>query len=201
MRAEKFKTVSVLDPAIDHESMLVSEMSEFLKTRDFPIVSKYFKPGQKPTVFNIREVPHGLWDSYVMAGTTSDSDRFRNAFQCGVEKVENLYQSDGTMLPSWAPSQRAGDQVILSTKEADIYFSPEEREEIGSVIFKHSFLSKRIAALFVLPSLCLERLDQHRFRRADVNPTCVDQNNSKPLEETNPSQVKTESDTGQGVNA
>ena len=109
--------------------------------------------------------------------------------------MESIFQSDGTILASWAPTERYRDTVVISDKECDLLFSHAEQEEIGSVAFKHSFLARRIAVTYVLPPTSLEQLDQLIFRRADANPSSVAQPNSLPLEFGEQSPVKTDNAT------
>ena len=185
MRDERFKAVSVLDPALD---MTVQETVQYYGSRDFSLVRVL--PGEKAMVFHCREVPHALWESYVAA---ADNVRERNkrAFQAGVEKVENLAQNDGTTIPSWAPTlrlERFKDVVIMSDEEAAL-FSPAEREEIGSVIYTNSFLPRRIKCSFQLPPSCLELLGTRTFRPAVASQLPAQtQSNEKPSASGTPSQ-------------
>lgn len=183
MRDEKFKLVSTLDPALD---MTMNEVVKYMTTRDFS--SLRFLPGEKATVFYCREVPHGLWESFV-AATDSVPERYKRAFQAGIERVENLYQNDGTTIPSWAPTQRLerlGDVVIMSDKEAEL-FSASEREEIGSVIYRNSFLPRRIKCSYQLPPSLVELLPTRTFRPVDASLLPAQgQSSAKPSVSTTP---------------
>lgn len=188
MRAERFKVVSTLDPALD---MTSSEVFIYGRDRDFTQLR--FLPGEKPTVFHVREVPHGLWEPYV-ASAESISERYKRAFAAGVERVDNLMQPDGVALQSWSPSFRHPrlKGVVMMTDEECNLFSPAEREEIGYVVYQHSFLQRRIAVAYQLPPLFLELLVARRFRPVESSQsTAADQSSEKPSASTSPSQVAT----------
>lgn len=172
MRQERIKVVSVLDPAIDRDSMTEDDIAEYASKRD--IAKVRFKPGALPTVYNIREVPHTLWEGYVTAGV-NDADRARRCFQCGVEKVENLYMRDGTTLPSYEPTWIQGTKEKVMADESLVRFSPAEREEIGTVIWFHSFLAPRIDPSYRLPPSCRAILISLNFR-----PVGASQNSPAP---------------------
>jgi hypothetical protein len=191
MRDERFKVCSVMDDALD---MSAPEMVKYFESRDFSMLR--FHPGAKPMVFHVREVPHGLWESFVAAGA-NERERYKLAFRAGITKVENLIQGDGVAVPSWEPTQRLPNQpdvVILSEDEANKLFSPSEREEIGSVIYRHSFLPRRIKCSYQLPHSCLEPLGTRTFRPVDASPSTAEvQSNAKQLATSTQSQDVTAS--------
>lgn len=160
MRQAEFKTISVIDPALDTASLTPKELHAFASTRDFSIVEGHWLPGMKPTIFHLAEVPHGLWEQYVMSGTTSDQERCLRAFICGVRRVENLVGEDGVALTAWEPTEKRGKHTLMTDAES-ARFSPAEREEIGSVIFTHSFLPRRMPLYSPLPY----SVDVHFIRR------------------------------------
>lgn len=180
MRPDRFKTVWTLDPAIDTESMPFDVMKEFLKTRDINIVAKYFKPGMKPTVYHVRAVHHSMWESFVMAGGDHQDIRFRRAFVCGVEKVDDLYGRDGTAVNFEPTMNIAGVGKIFTDDEVNSRFSPSEVLEIGSVIFDHSFLPLRTELTWELPSTCVGQLVSRKFRSADANQSTAETTTSGP---------------------
>lgn len=166
MRAEHFKVVSVLDDAFD---LTLSERLDYAGTRDLDAYKHKFKPGSKPVFFHVREVPHALWESFVDAADTYP-EKYRRAFMCGVEKVDNLPMADGVTLATWAPStknERSGS-VILSDEDMAL-FAPCERAEIGSVIYNHSFLARRMQIVYLLPLSLQEPLVSLDARRAVQN--------------------------------
>jgi hypothetical protein len=166
MRAEKFAVVSVLDPAIDTERMPAKSMAEYITTRDLKHVDPYLKPGELPTIYHVRAVPHSLWEQYVMA-VDNQAERYRRCFMAGVERVQNIYQDDGPRIESWQP----GKPGELMPEEMCVRFSPAEREEIGSVVWSHSFLPRRTAANFRLPPSSHAALIERTFRPAAANPS------------------------------
>lgn len=149
MRAERFKVVSALDPALDVDT---ETLIKYVRERDYALVERNFLPGSKPIIFHVREVPHGMWESYVAAGA-SEAEQARRAFIAGVEKVENLMSPDG-LVQTWTPTRTPRDKVVMMTEEqADLLFRPQQRGEIGMVIYQHSFLPLTIELnLPLLPS-------------------------------------------------
>lgn len=151
MRAATFKTVSVIDVALDTERITVDEIIKFMDTRDYAIVENKWKPGKMPTIFHCREVPHGLWESFVMLGR-NEAEQHAYAFRAGVFKVENLYGDDNVSV-GWEPAKpRDGSKSLAMSAEEAERFSPAERAEIGAVVFQHSFLPRRIVCTFPVPS-------------------------------------------------
>lgn len=169
MRDQKFRAVSVLDPALN---LSIPETLTYVQSRDFGTLK--FHPGEKPTVYHVTEVPHGLWEEYV-AATDNVHERYRRAFQCGVERVENLVQPDGVAIPSWTPSTRHPRLgcVVMSDEESWL-FPPHEREEIGAVVYQHSFLARRIKLSFQLPPSLADLLPLRTYRPAESSPSTAE---------------------------
>lgn len=177
MRQERFQVISGLDEAIDTASMPLETMVKYRETRDIALLQPFIKPGSKPTIFHVRAVPHSLWQSYVTV-VEGEEMRYRRAFQCGVERIENLIGVDGVGVP-WTPTRRVSDTItIMSDEECNERFSPYEVLEIGSVIHKHSFLPRRIRLEYALPSLCVEALAQRQYLSAGSSPSTVTTTNS-----------------------
>lgn len=187
MRPERFQVISVIDEALDTESMPLKTMIDYYEKRDIAMLAQYIKPGARPTIYHLRPVPHSLWQSFVMAGGAHEDIRFRRAFMCGVEKVENLQGGDGVGVP-WAPTRRISDTTtVMSEEECDERFSPYEALEIGSVVFRHSFLPRRIKLTYPLPSLCVEALTHRPFQSAEPSPSAAPTtNSSQPSNATDP---------------
>lgn len=142
-------------------------MREYMETRDVRKLQPYLQPTVKPTVFHVREVPHDLWESFVMAAP-SEAERYRRAFMCGLESIDELQQNDGTSIPQWQPPRDASG-VIRS--EAIARVSAQEREEVGAVIWYHSFLPRRIDDCFALPPSSRAVLNERVFLRVDASPS------------------------------
>jgi hypothetical protein len=166
MSAPLFRVISVLDPALDYERMAEDTLAKYASTRDLAVIEPFLRPGVAPTIYAVREVPHELWESYVMAAS-NDSDRARRCFQCGVVNVENMYSEDG-FIPGQATLPVIGKSGVMAD-EALQRFSPAEREEIGAVVYYRSFLPRRIARTYRLPRSCAVALEQLLTHRADAN--------------------------------
>jgi hypothetical protein len=162
VREERIKVVSVLDPAVDTESMSVTEMADYLKTRDFKKLK--FKQGVKPTVYHLKEAARPLWVSWVMA-VDGDAERAARCFQACVERVENLYQRDGVCLPDWKPNGYPMPDESLER------FSLNDILEIGQVAWDHSYLPARIEPSYRLPPTSHTCLIRRDFRLADASPS------------------------------
>ena len=160
------EVVSVLDEAIDTESMPVEDMLEYCRTRDVKRLK--FHPGKKPQRYFTREVKQRVWESYVMAADT-DAERYRRAFLCGVVKVKNMLQRDGgQIVDEWVP---AGIPDAAAMREEDAErCSASDRAEIGLVIFERSFLAPRTVRSYRLPPMLPALLRLREFRHADVTP-------------------------------
>jgi hypothetical protein len=186
MRPERFKVISVDDEAIDTESMPSEVMIEYIRKRDINLITRYIKPGMKPTIYHVKAVPHSMWQSFVMAGGDHDDVRCRRAFMCGVEEVENLVTKDGSTI-TLRPEHKnaaAGGNAFTEAEINDRFF-PDELLEIGSVIFRHSFLHPKKSVTWLLPSLCAERLGLRRFLSVVANPSTAEtQTSSQPSETT-----------------
>lgn len=169
MRQESFRAVSVIDPALDTASLTYDEIKAYWSTRDFSIVDGKWVPGEKPTIFHVSEVPHGLWEGYVMAAAT-EQERNLRCFIAGVRRVENLVGEDGVALTAWEPVNKRGKHLMM-TDEENARFSRQECEEIGSVIFQHSFLHRRMPLSLQLPSTVAEHLAPRPCRRAAPSQT------------------------------
>ena len=191
MRAERFRVVSVLD---DELTMTMSERLAYATSRDFATVEGKKRPGGKPTIFHVREVPHGLWEEYVDA-PDAYPEKYKRAFMCGIEKVENVLQLDGIGLANWAPNtvNTRTNTVIMADDDLRL-FSPAERQEIGSVIYMHSFLPRRIAATYLLPSTLREPLTSLELRLAVVNQNAAAVTASaEHSDQTSPKRIGTDS--------
>ena len=170
MRNERFKVISIIDPALDTESITLAEVIEYAESRDISIVQNHVRPGQSLTVYHVRAVPHALWQSYIGAAGDNEELRVRRAFQCGVERVENLVGHDGVAVGSWEPAAKSKNpdnvNAIMTDEELNHRFCPSEVLEIGSVVLKHSFLPRRTAVRYALLSSLQEPLALQTYRSA-----------------------------------
>ena len=182
MRSERIETIWSLDPELATSKIDVAVFGEFLRSREsLDTIRHAFSPNG-PTLYTIREIPHQLWESFVERADT-DEEKYRRAFMMGLVSVKNLYQADGSRLLTWTGSRSmavdSGQIEVLS--EADLkLFSPAERVEIGSVIYQHSFLARRITSCFLLPRSCLARLERRVFLSAESNPISPPTPNEEP---------------------
>lgn len=164
MQEETKVFVSVLDPAINTESMTITDMSGYAESRDLTRLK--FKPGVPVTRYHTREIRHDVMESYVMAAPT-EPERYRRAFLCGVVRVENIVQRDGSVITDWTPPS-LGKFPAMPDSEGE-RFSAAERQEIGLCIFDRSFLAPRTVPGFRLPPMLPRFLAEREYRPADAN--------------------------------
>lgn len=185
MRQERFKVISVDDEAIDTESMPFDVMADYSKTRDIKLLMPYIRPGMQPVVFHVKAVPHAMWESFVMSGGQHEDVRFRRAFICGVELVENIPSEDGRLLTLKPEHNVPGVGATWTEDEINKRFAPSEVLEIGSVVFHHSFLPRRKSLIWELPSLCAAQLVNRKFRSVDANQSTAEtKTSSQPSDAT-----------------
>lgn len=164
LRTERFQLVSVLDEEL---AMTYQERLAYAGTRDFGKIK--LVPGGKPITYHVREIPHALWESYVDAAE-SPADKYRRAFMVGLERVDNLPTDDGALRERWVPNTKNARTDLIVLGEDDLHlFSPAERQEIGSVIYMHSFLPKWTAATYLLPSSLHEPMTALAYRLAELS--------------------------------
>lgn len=166
MRDERFVVVSTLDPAIETERMSAAQMGEYVRTRNIRLIEPFVKHGERVTKYHVREVPNELWGGYVRSAASTE-EQWARCFQAGVERVENLWQGDGTFLPSFEGAR----ELRPIPDEHMRRFRPYEIEEIGKVVWLHSFLARRIECTFALPHSCLAILTERAFLSVDASQT------------------------------
>ena len=182
MREETIKVVSVLDPAIDTETMTTAEIVEYAKTRaDYRRLR--YKPNQKPTVFHLREIRHQLMESWVLEDAGNEAQVARRCFQAAVFKVENLYQRDGHCLDVWEPKNPDNTRANTIPDESLERFSLSERIEIGQVAWDHSFLPPRIAPSYRLPPMSANSLARREFLPAGASQSLPAGSRDEALQE------------------
>lgn len=184
MRPATFKAICLIDPNFDTEKLTADAMIEHIKSRDFAIVDGKWVDGKRPTIFHVQEVPHHLWESYVEQGV-NEAEKCSNAFRAGVFLVENLVGDDDVALTKWEPQSKSKHGVrVPMTAEESARFSPADRLEIGAVVYQHSFLARRIAVTFQLPSSVHERLVSRRFLHVEPSQTTPEATSSEPQSAT-----------------
>lgn len=176
-RAATFRVVSVMDPAIDTDRMTQADMIAYYEKRDEKLIAPFIKPGEKPVWYHVREVPRRLWSSYV-AADPSPTVRNERCFLAGVTKVENLPQDDGGTLPAFELTKLGGFDVIA--EDQLVRFSPQEVDEIGAVIWTHSFLARKTARIYQVPPTSREVLSMRAFLPAASSPSTPAPSNSAP---------------------
>lgn len=156
------QVVSVLDPAIDVKAMGYEKLNRYLETRDLELIRPFFKQGESPMVFHLREAPQSLWESFVEDGK-NEQDRYKRALMCCLVNVENMHQRDGTRIE--AGSFARPDRQLIEDATIGL-FAPQYRLEIGRVAYEHSFFDLRMPAPFLLPPSLVVPLEQ-RMRASD----------------------------------
>jgi hypothetical protein len=164
MRPEKFKTICSNDPAIDTTKIDVKVYVDYLNKRESLDSIRHAFSTDGPTIYCIREIPSAYWDW--VDEPDNFSLKYKRAFMYGVERVENLMQTDGTRLGSVSGSKTVpcGNTQIDVMQEHDLkYFSPLERQEIGAVAYQHSFLHRKIESDYPLQPASLRLLERREF--------------------------------------
>lgn len=167
-RQERFRVVSVHDEAIDTARMTAGEMATYIDARDEKLIAPFIKPGAQPMWFHVGEIQRRLWSPFVNA-VDVDSVRFERAFMAGISMVENVPQDDGPVLPTWVPDDRS-KLGAMSDKSLE-RFDPGVVDEIGCVVWDHSFLARKTARSYRLPHTSRVALSARDFRRAESSPS------------------------------
>ncbi len=167
-RQEKFRVVSVNDPAIDTERMTVAEMRAYYESRDEKLIAPFIKAGQQPLWYHVREIPRRLMKQVDAVDVASF--RAERAFLAGVTAIEGLPQPDGASLSVLALSRDGNDMIREETlDEHGIAWGAVS--EIGLLCWDHSFLAQRTARTYRLPLTSLEALSARAFRSAASSPS------------------------------
>lgn len=190
MKQEQFRIVSVNDPAIDTERMPLETMVKYIETRDEKLVLPFIRPGGQPTWFHIREIPRRLMTRFVQSAAAVESMRNEHAFRAGVLTVENLHQEDGPVRSSWKAPRTEDDVIPEDVLEQR--FSPSEVDEVGAVVWNHSFLARRMRRTYRLPHTSREALSVRDFLPADANRKSQATSSDEASPEESPAQGETE---------
>jgi hypothetical protein len=98
--------------------------------------------------------------------------------------VSGLRGDDGISVSEWKPTrpvQGMQGTYIMSDDECNERFSPSEVLEIGSVVYKHSFLPRRTKLTWQLPPSLFEALASLKFLpAAPSQSTASTTTNSQP---------------------
>jgi len=176
-----WKTISVLDPALEHARMrtddgtFVDDVRQYISTRDLDwLVPKYVRTSERPAVFELRDIPNTRITSYVMQGS-SDEEKFQRAFVVAVERVDDLVRAtDGRAFSVFEPSGTMrwadGERAICTDAELD-YFPYTVIQEIGSAALTRSFLPRASVAGYQLPHISAYMLGTLVLRSADASPS------------------------------
>jgi len=162
--SKHFETVSVHDPAIDHDATTPKALREFAETRD--LSKLVFLKNMQPAKYLLGEIEHSLMDSWIM-GASTEHQQAKRAFQCSVQSVMNYAQQESGVRVNWEEPPR--DKVGAITDEALARFPPVLLAEIGGVAFRRSFFGPTIKHGYVLPPLSAALLVEQIGRRADAN--------------------------------
>jgi len=156
---QPIKVVSVLDPALDVVAM-AHDLNVYSRTRDASLLK--FKPGVEPTWFWVGRANASMFMTWVHPAT-SEGERFRRAFQCGVTRIENIEDLDGETHKVMVPTEQQKTPTGVQTYWSDLEISKVPLvfvDEIGSIAFDLSYMGKLNAASFQLPALSRRALGQ-----------------------------------------
>ncbi len=164
--ANEFKTVSAKDPAIDWARMTKKQMHDFSVSREWKHLA--FKPGTKPVVYHLREIPQRLFLS-IVERVDDVSDKQIRSFQCSLRMVENMpVAADGVNLgASWTPAMVPSGDFI--TDESLERFKNYILLEIGDVAYRGSFFGQWTGITYALPPLLAAHLNGLAYLPAAVN--------------------------------
>jgi hypothetical protein len=170
-----YKTVSILDDAIDTEAMGgAAGIVEWTKRRTHSRL--IFRSGSEPTTFHLRALgasrAHG-----VIATATSDEEKWLRLFRACVIRVDNVAGH-----VAWEPESVRDNarNAMMSDAELDA-FDLATVYEIGAVAHSLCFFPKRTALSFQLPRLSAQIWDaSHELRHADEPETSATSGPSAP---------------------
>lgn len=163
MRDEKLRVISILDPAID-KSTPDKVLTEYVATRDFKVIAPHIIPGQKPTVFVLREIAADTYASYV--GEEWGKGTARRALKAALMSVEQLRQRNGITLDVVDTAPQNGLVTDQFFDERLNHYGSILLGEIGRVAWEHSGFPRWIESCFAAPDSCLELLGVYRYRSA-----------------------------------
>ena len=142
------KVVCSTDPAID---IAASSLRDYIRTRDLQHIK--FLPGEEPTYYYLRRIPHGLFLRYVEKGDT-ELDRHDRAFMAGVDHVDNLRTYDGAVHSTWSPGgimSSGRDRVLVMTDDELSLFPFEDIHDVGAAAYGYAFLRPGCVGSYPVP--------------------------------------------------
>jgi hypothetical protein len=181
---QDLKTICIFDPAIDIVKIPRTILEEFALTRELKKIEPFYKPGLRPTYYNIRRIPRSVMRRMVWPAA-SDEEKYAKCFQYGVTSVEGLYQEDGSRV-GWEPTGTVttpdGELLCLLERELNSErFSDSEILEIGAVVWYRSFLQLTIKDGYRLPHSSVATLGNLTYRAVAASLMDAAQSNEKPL--------------------
>lgn len=149
---QPFEAVSLLDSALDVESMGIETLTEYSRERNPALIRE--KPGMRLTRFKVARAPNSLFQRYVGIATT-DEDRWIRAFQVSVTAIHNLVsQEDGELKKHLEPTESvhtaSGDHRVWSEKDL-VHVATSYLHEIGRVCWSLGFLPRGSVRSYPLP--------------------------------------------------
>ena len=175
------KLVCIYDAAIDQDAMGSDTLDKYIRSRDFGLISPYFKPGQKPTVYHMKRISRSTMLNRVMC-VDSDSERAMRSFQYAITQVDNVRADDGTV-HDWKPAgttqTSAGEQAMVSTSELE-RFAAADIMEIGQAAWYLSFLRQNSGDYCRVPLTSLDILASQAYQFARASQMTADPSNSSP---------------------
>lgn len=179
MSTEPFKQICWTDPAIDFTR---GDPAAYYSTRDVKHLA--ILDGERAAVFHCRPLTRP--EIREVRNETELADRYEEAFRRGLVKVTNLLRvSDGTRRDWTRPDDGSGkEKPIPDAALAD--FDEAEIQEIGMVIVRRSFLTKRSGGHYPLPAICQDALRANTPRRVEPTSASSSSAQAKPEAEAPP---------------
>jgi hypothetical protein len=173
MSTAPFTQICWSDPAIDFTR---GDAAAYYSTRDVKHLA--FFDGARAAVFHCRPLTRP--EIREVRNETELGDRYEAAFRRGLTKVTNLVRADGTQRDWTRPDDGSGkEKPIPDAALGD--FDEAEIQEIGMVIVRRSFLTKRSGGHYPLPAICQDALRANTPRR--VEPTSASSSSAQPKPE------------------
>lgn len=171
------RVVSLMDPAIDRESLGREGLTKYEVYRDMSFIEQHLVPGKKPQIFVLRPIGQYTFNNVLLA-EDKESMRCQRAYEAALVRVENLRMRDGSQIP-WAPDRAESGRWHLTQHELQMV-SPYEVQEIGCVAWFASFLPHWIEVGYPLLPTPRAALDLVNYLRAAQSPADASPNSDEP---------------------